>query len=363
VIVMRRTRHRVVAVAAALSVLAAACGGGSSRGFEIGLKRVAVDLSFSDPTKEPPPIVITVDQAIATPPPPTMPGFTTNVAPSVLKPPPPPKPPKIDPCPKAGPDAHPERPVRVFAITDPPAGTFTTHNTGTFSLGLGVGTISGPYPKRGLFAIKNIRHDETTDPLNGVTTKIVYDVVETQIDGSEVTTTYQTTNTPSSVAGQVQRTATVGPEPSGALELVKVVTRGATGTPTEFNPSPPVTIMSFRSGEGTTWSSAGIDQSSGTSLLVQGSITSRELVDVCGTIYDTYRVSSTERYTNLNTGFSSQTDTQDPNIYNVATQLGGLFISRYVSTTTTTPTENGQATSLVLKYTSVLDSATPAAIG
>jgi hypothetical protein len=357
---MRGTRHRLLALAAVLAVIASACGGGGGRGFEIGLKRVAVDLSFSDPTKQPPPIVVTVEQVLQAPPPPTLPGFTTAVAPEVLKPPPV-KPVRVDPCPKAGPDAHPDRPVRVFATTDPPAGLFSTHSSGTFTLGVGVGTFTAAYPKRGLFAIKNIRHDQGSDPVNGITTKILYDVVETGVDGVEVTTTYQTTNTPSSIPGQVQRTATVGPEPSGALELVKVVRHSATGI-TEFNPRPAVTIMSFRTGEGTSWSSAGIDQSNGTALAVQGSIVSRELVDVCGTIYDTYKVSSTERFTNLGSGFSSQTDPQDPNIYNVATQLGGLFISRHVSTTTTAPGADGSTVNLILKYTSVLDSVTPGAL-
>lgn len=358
---MRRRSTMVILVCAC--VVAAACGGGSGRGFEIGLERIAVDLSFSDLTKAPPPVVVSSDVILAAPSPPTAPGFTTAPAPEVIRGAPVPtlRKPAV-PCPKADADAHPDTPVRVFATTDPAAGTYTTHNEGKVTFGVGPTAITLGYPQRGLFTIRNIRHGQTSDAVNGTTTQIIYDVVEVQIDGAEVTTTYQTTNTPSSLVGQAQRTSTLGPQPLGALELVKQVRRDAGGT-REFNPRPAVTIMAFRSGEGTSWSSAGIDPDSGTSLAVQGQIESRELVDVCGTIYDTYRVRSTERYTNLGTGFSSQTDPQDPNIYNVATQLGGLFISRHVSTTTTTPGSEGAANQLVLRYTSVLDSATPQTAG
>jgi hypothetical protein len=80
-------------------------------------------------------------------------------------------------------------------------------------------------------------------------------------------------------------------------------------------------------------------------MVVQGKILKRELVDVCGAVYDTYQVQSTERIVNLTSQYSSSTsDATDPsggsghpNIYNIATQFGGLFLRDEEHTVTQIP--------------------------
>jgi hypothetical protein len=117
--------------------------------------------------------------------------------------------------------------------------------------------------------------------------------------------------------------------------------------------------MAFKSGQGTTWNSAGTDQANGTSMVVSGSVSRRVNVDVCGTLYDTYEVISNEHIVNLQTGFRSDTDAQDPNVYRVATNHGGLFVQQHIHTATTVSDANGVPTSVTVNYDQTLDSVTP----
>ena len=48
-------------------------------------------------------------------------------------------------------------------------------------------------------------------------------------------------------------------------------------------------------------------------MVVQGSIDKREVVDVCGSLYDSYRVISSEQVSNVSAGYNSQTASNDPN--------------------------------------------------
>src|SRR5437879_1398022 len=102
--------------------------------------------------------------------------------------------------------------------------------------------------------------------------------------------------------------------------------------------------MAFKTGEGTSWNSAGIDPRDGTSMVVQGSVRKRTNVDLCGKLYDTYEIVSNEHIANLRTGLTSNTDQNDPNVYNVATQFGGLFVRQHINTITTFPSDSGPVT-------------------
>jgi hypothetical protein len=127
-------------------------------------------------------------------------------------------------------------------------------------------------------------------------------------------------------------------------EELQLVRRQITTADTEFvfTPTPPVTMMLLGTGEGDTWTSAGTDLATGASMVVAGQILSREAVDLCGTMYDTYRVQSSERLVLLSGdgAFAQVTDDTsaeggEPNFYNVATHLGGLFVRTETHMTTT----------------------------
>lgn len=140
-----------------------------------------------------------------------------------------------------------------------------------------------------------------------------------------------------------------------ALELVRLHERSEDDEMT-VEPTPPVTIVGLGQGEGDSWNSAGMDPDTGMVIVIQGRIERRELVDVCGEVHDTYRVVSDETMVDFSSGF--RRETEEPTVYNVATQLGGLFLREEVHSTTTRQEESGPTT-LHLDYVSTADSAEP----
>lgn len=357
--VNRTTTRRsplVVAIAAA-AALASACGFSHGPDFTIGFRRVALDLSYKDealakPSEPqhvviPQPVVSNGLFVIQQPP------LTTNHVTPV-----PQEPVKQNLCPTAGPDVHPDNPVTVFATTPPKAGTYFVHNDGKFTIGNPPLQTTFQAPKHGLFQIKNVvQTEDDTSQVNGPTQVITWDLVQDGLGGS-TTTTYRTTFSPSPVVSTVLQAAQQAHAPSGELDLVRLQIESGK-TKVDFQPNPPVTLMAFKNGQGTSWNSAGIDQRDGTSMVVQGSITKRTNVDLCGKVYDTFEVVSNEQVANLRTGLTSRTDPNDPNVYDVGTQYGGLFLRQHISTTVTFPTDTG-TTTIVSNYTSTLDSLDPA---
>jgi hypothetical protein len=313
---MTRRRPLTASWLVALATLAAACGGGESD-LEMGLKRVTLDLAFESDDVDPqrrvddlPPIVQTDfaltpgNQLVVRPAPPT------SLFPVIA----------AD-CPTAAPGAVPAEPVTVTISKPPLAGLYPTHNAGTLRVQAGARTFEGPYPAQGRVEIANVV-DETAppDPLGEQARTIEFDHVVPV--GNQVTTTrYRVT--------------------SAEVLLVsrKIETPDAVFS---FNPTPPVTVMKLGVGEGDTWTAAGTDLTTGASMVVDGEILARESVDLCGTLHSTYRIRSSERLVLLTgpdtfTQVTDDTSTEggEPNFYNVATHLGGLFVRTESHLTTT----------------------------
>src|SRR4051794_36718493 len=356
----RARRHRSwLAAVAVIACLASACGFGHGSDFAIGFRRVALDLSYKDESLAKP----AAPQQIASPQSlPAIPPFVAFQPPLSRVPQRSfPELPQKDPfaCPAAGSDEHPEQPVTVFATTPPKAGTYLLHNDGKVQLNA---LATFQMPKHSTIQIANVARSQTNDPAdpNGPTDIITWDVIQPGLSGQTITT-YRSTFSPSPVVSTVEQAASQAHAPSGELDLVHLVIRSG-DTTVDFLPTPPVTLMAFKNGQGTSWTSAGIDQrdgpDQGTSMAVQGSITKRTNVDLCGKVYDTYEVVSNEHIANLRTGLTSNTDPNDPNIYDVATQYGGLFVHQHVTTTTTFPTQTGAVT-IVSNYNQTFDSITP----
>lgn len=359
----RRARGRKPAIRAgvaaiALGLMMSACGLDHGPSFTIGFRRVALDLSYQDEKLAAPP----ARQDVVMPQPvPAQAALIAQVPiPAVLSPTPtfPPLPKQLTGCPAAGSDAHPEQPATVFVTQPPAVGVYTTHNKGTITLG-GAVPVNLPFPAKGILMIQNITHSETDDPVNGPTQVFTYDVHVPGLDGGGTTTTYQVTYSPATLVGTVGQTAGGSHAPQGELDLVRLVSKSAAGD-IDFRPDPPVTIMSFKNGQGTSWNSAGIDRQDGTSMVVQGSVTQRKNVDLCGTVFDTYEVVSNEHIVNLRTGLRSDTSATDPNVYHVATNYGGLFIDQHIDTTTSFPGSSGTPTIITAVYDQTFDAITPA---
>lgn len=332
---MRTRVAAVLAVAVVLLALATGACGRGQRQANLGIKRMTLDLTFKDQSKaakpatipqiieaqQPVPAVVQVfgaiDQAKKAPTPsPTIVATATST------------------CPTAPEGARPTVPVAGIVGRPPTAGIYPQHNRGTFTLD-GALKLKGPFPPITSMEIANVKDVTTTDATGQATRTITYEVIERN-PLSTTTTSYSSSAT--------------------ELDLVTTTTQSNTGT-TTFTPTPSITIMQY-GGEGSSWKSAGIDQQTGTAMVVQGTIEKREAVDVCGTMVDAYKVVSSEQVTNISTGYNSQTNANDPNVYDVATQFGGLMVHQHIDTDTTF-VANGSQSTLTLIYDSTIDTTTP----
>ncbi|MHB1925381.1 MAG: hypothetical protein ACYCSJ_11890 [Acidimicrobiales bacterium] len=358
---------RTAARVAAAGLVLTGCGLNAGRGFQVGVKQVGVNLAFANGSLLTTRVVHLLPEPVA--------GYgaflaqisnldnvqTVNGA----------QPPGLSPlrphptCPTAGPGARPDQPIKVL-VTEPPApGLYTEHNTGRFTLVEDGLSLSGQYPAQGEYTIQNEKTDSSTDSTpvqgeagpNGTVTDFYYDLVEVGVDGSETTTTYRDHIVQGSAVNKAQLEAGTGPGTTGELDLVKQVVQNSQGTST-FQPSSPVEMVAFNKGVGDSWNSVGVDTNTGTIMTVQGSIKAIDNVDVCGRVVEAYRVVSNEKISNTQSGFTSATNTSDPNVYEIAPQFGGIMVRQHIDTTTTY-TSGGSATVVDLNYTSTLNSVHP----
>jgi hypothetical protein len=312
----------------------------------LGVKRMSLDLAFKTDNNSLPP-----------PAPPSAPPLQAVLAevpfqPSAVELAAPPRVgaplPRLDlgppACRTAAPDAVAERPATLSITTPPTIGIYPVRNVGTFTLD-GLLKLSGPYPRRTHQEIANVKVADITELTGQVSGRtITYDVIRRN-PLQTVTTTY---------TSQVQ--ARAGGPGTNELTLVKVVTTSSAGEMT-FAPIPAITVMQYK-GEGSSWRSAGVDPTTGTAMVVQGSVEKKETVDLCGELVDSYRVVSHEQMTNAVSQYSSQTDPSDPNVYNVATQFGGLMVRQHINTTTAFTVNNVPFT-LHVNFTSTNESTKP----
>jgi hypothetical protein len=325
-------------------VAATGCGSGSGD-FDMSVRRVALSLAFADADKAEPVKPRVVFRLI--PAPPEALGGPVDRIPLSF-------PAK---CP-AAPNGAPVVDQASYGIAAPPAmGTFKRHNAGSLTL-QGAVPVKVPFPRKtsweltGLHAVQvPVGPDDPTQPGAGAADSLnrfppgegagapqwEYSVRKTLTPQFSITDTYRLT----------QR----------RLLLLKRETKTQDGT-ISFVPDPPITFLEHADGEGNTWRSAGVDQKSGTAMVIDGRVDKRESIDVCGTLHDAYRVVVNERTVNLATGETSGTADGDPNVYDVATQLGGLVLKEDLQFTQTITTPEGTAI-VEWDYQSTQDSAAP----
>ena len=357
------------------SLALSACGFNTGRGFQVGVKQVGVNLAFANGS-----LLTTRIVHLPPVPAPSYGSFLATIgryvgagngsaagagtkssagAPLVTN-----RFPAGPSCPKASPSARPDVPLQVYVSKAPATGLYTEHNTGKFTIIENGLPLSGTYPQQGEFSIQNVKVTQSSDAVNGTVTNLYYDLVEQGVDGSQTTTTYLAQLVNGSLPNRAQVEAGTGPGTTGQLDLVKQVTVNSQGTST-FAPSSPVEIMAMTTGVGASWNSAGVDTASGTAMEVSGKITAVDHVDLCGHLVEAYRVVSNEQVSNPRSKFASSTSTNDPNVYEIAPQFGGLFVSEHIDTTTNIPSSSSSGsvsantTVVELNYTSTLDSVNP----
>lgn len=343
-----RPTNRVLAVlAVVIAVVLPGCAKHRSN-VDLGLRRVTLDLAFKDESKAPPKSALTAILGLQEP----VGGaqqLLSQLGSGQITIKTPTNPFAAFACPSAPASAVPDEPVTGVVGKPPAIGTYNVRNQGTFALD-GPLKLAGPYPPISSMKIVDISDDTANDETGSAVRTITFDVVETSALAT-TTTRYQ------SVTREIARALPTAPSAlASELDLVSAETTSA-GQTTTFHPTPPVTLMQYN-GEGSSWTSAGMDQSTGTLMTVRGSIIRREPIDVCGKLIDTFRVESNEQVTNPLTQYSSQTATNDPTVYNIATQFGGLVVRKYVNAQTTVVAYGGVET-LTIKNIATMMSVTP----
>lgn len=341
---------RTAAVVIAVAVSTAACSQSDAPDLRIGLQRIALDLAFrAEGDAKPQP-----QQALTATVVPSQAEFAVSVPSDAFARTFPARP-MTPPCPVAQ-NTLPEKPVTNTVLNPPAVGRYPLHRTGTFAVESAVFPFKGAMPATGEKEYRKLKViPGSTDVLgNKAPNQYEWEVYE-QVGDNFTARTLRAT--------------------SSAIQLVKQVTKVGNTTVT-FSPTPPVTLIGLGTGAGVSWNSAGVDTATGTSMVVQGRVVKRENVDLCGKVYDTFMVQSTERITNVADQYTSQTNDAasqasgaaggepgKPNYYWVATQYGGLFIQEEFHTTTTMTTQVGNARvpiTLKLDYRNTFDSIDPA---
>lgn len=304
----------------------------------IGVRKVSLSVAFKDDALTPPKVPKVVVNVLAPAPPVPVGSFTLAPPPAVPALPTIPVPQL---CPAAPPGATPDEPATVAITRTPKEGTYYKRNDGTVKVTGGVVPLTFPYPP---ISQVTVSHVSTT-------------VVTSPYYGDEPVTTYEVDD---QLAPTLSVRSTYSYNPR-ELDLVKeeVISDGQI---TSFNPTPSIEALPF-TGPGATWASAGIDTSNRTGETLQGSIDgARQVIDVCGKLVDTLKVSTTENRASVSDGSTSGSGNPDhpnvPIVQNYALQLGGLVVRREEHSQRTLQTSSAPIT-LQIDVVSTLLSVTP----
>ena len=323
--------------AVCLSLVGSACGVDGTGPLEFGIRRMALDLAFEDEDAAPPAEPQVVVRLVPAPAEVLAPDFDFGTIrdDDLFSDPPP-----LDLCPTASPDET----IGVAAapsVIDPPvAGTYVRRNSGFVEIqGAGL-PIRLPYPFISAWEISEADEQIRPGPFGTQGTLVpAPQFTVTKSLGPEFTVT---------------ETFEIGDE--ALLLLERVI--DASGVVTRFRTDPPVEFFSFGA-EGDSWTSAGADTENGFGVLIEGIIDDREVIDVCGTLVDTFVISYTEQVVNLRNGQTSGTNETVPSTVYLAPQFGGLVVREDMHTLQRTSAPDGSPLVIRLDYVSTLTSIEP----
>jgi hypothetical protein len=297
-----------------LALFTSSCGGSAAEKTEIGVDKVALSLAFKDDSvvKPIPPKVIV-----------TLVPFTNadiaRIVPGVKLPREVTSPFACIPAPK---DERPTQVASVAITAAPKPGTYLMSNKGTLEVSAGTLNLKVNYPPVTKMIIRNIKK-EATD--------VVY-------FGKVNVTSFEVENQITPLLRIVDKYAF----DTDSLDLVQ---RTFVNDKTEsvFTPNPTVNVFGF-GGQGSTFQGAGVDVSTLSAMVVNGTVPAKVAVDACGHVVDTYEADTTEQLLNVNDLSTSGTNTNQPTKTYYATALGGLVVKRETHSTQTIASGGGTAT-------------------
>ncbi len=358
----RSTKSRLAVGLLALALLASACAK-KSNPLEVGLRRIALDLAFKDPelaadSPTPRQIVRTIAGADY--------NYALNDFPDdldgIAAPPkrtrlatPPRREPEPD-CPEALPGQGYDVPTYPV-VKDPPAqGVYTRHYTGTVKISTALFDITLPYPPKAKVEVSNVTFGEGSPVVGPGDAAVLPPGTQT---GSPTAfpqfVEYNVTRFGPSGFKQVDtmRYTKGGTTGGDYLYLVKRETT-ASGTTTVFQPTPAIRYIELYTPEGDDSANtfSGVDRENHTALTVQSKILSRESVDVCGEVYDSFRVQIQENFADLSKSppETSGNASDQYNYWNIQFDHGMLLLREEVHSTLRTSTQVAGAPTPITVY-------------
>ena len=339
---MKLSLLRYPALVAASAHVLTGCAS-SKPSLNIGMRQTALDLEFKVAALAKPVAREVLVQYIPAAPAPQLPVYTGPKYVYVDEPPVAvPEPVELpDPCPEAAFDAVPKYNVALKPAHPPKAGVYNLTQSGTASVSDGASTVQANLPAQGSvsFGLPVLTSPSTLDTAaNTGTPGAEFDMVTTVSPKYVVTERLRITNS------QIEM-------------LSRTIVDGTRKI--EFVADPAITYYKFGL-EQDSWNSASVDLDRHEAMLVQGTIGKRERIDICGELVDTYTVTITENFINLDTGEQIVTNAAEPNTFQIATQYGGLLVKRHVSLIDTfTDAKTQAALTEKIAYTSTMQKTSP----
>lgn len=331
--------RRILPIVVALALLSASGCSTEDRGpLQFGIRRLALDLAFSEDDGRPPPDPEVVVRLVPAPPEALEPGFDF-AWPDDPGPLPPLEAPGLA-CPAAPPEATILLPVSPAIIDPPDAGTYPRRNQGWIEITGANLNLRLPYPLLSAWQIS---------PAVATTRPGAFGLPGSATPVPQFTVTKQLTE-----AFKVEETYEIGPE---ALLLIERITT-ADGIRTRFRTDPPLEVFQYGA-EGDSWVSAGVDVEEGFGVVIEARNADREVIDVCGELIETFRIEYDEQVVNLRTGETYGTDQSRQSTINIAPQYGGLIVREELHTLQRTATPEGSPLVVRLDYESTLLSVRP----
>jgi hypothetical protein len=249
-----------LALVVTMALLAAGCAGPREK-LEVGLKEFPSDVVLGAHKTAEAPVFLPPDALpLVTPIVPAGVGPTHALTPTSLPLPPPP-------CPSADPLSAPKDPALTSVTQAPVAATYPFRNDGSFE-------ISGANAQKGLLPISSSRTiGNVVDKGKG---SFTYDVTSV-FNGTTTVTSYR--NEPLGTSDAF------GP----GIYITRITETTGTTTST-FDPTPDLLLLKFPIEVGTSWQTAGVDQTSKVGMAFTGTIHNKARVDACGEFLDGFTV-------------------------------------------------------------------------
>jgi hypothetical protein len=273
------------------------------------------------------------------------------------------------PCTAAPAGAQYDYPTYAVVKGPPTVGTYSRHNDGTVKIQTTVFNLDLPYPQKTKVDIGDLNFVTGNVALNDKDVAAVNPPADVRNNATAFPPRVDFNMTRYGPSGLKQidsfRYSTGGASGGDYLWLIKRETI-VNGVSTVFTPTPPIQYIKLftTEGSGSANRHAGTDRTTNTALAVQSTIVGRESVDICGDVFDSFRVQIQENFVDLSKSppVVSGNENGTSNYWNIQFDHGLILLREEVHSTFRGTTQIAGApvpVTVLYDYTSTLDSLTP----